>query len=630
MLHPSTKNSDPFGMHNLRFTLMCFSLLASIFQMFIVPSEAQVAQRIALVSNGKIKEGEVASNLRIRNKILLGSARNLVYRRAANGQIGISLQRGEGSFRLVAQNVIPELELAATSPGTFTMWDNNSTNPPVAATLQSGQMQVLATQWIAPSRWVKFRWSGTREPSAITLTHVTIGRLSEVVLPNPTPTIAPILPTVVPPIMRPTVIPTVHATPIPTLSFTVLPEPTPTLRPTATLEYTATPLTTPTPLSTQLACPGFIIEGFARETTGGCDGGVYEVTTLEDPPTAIPGTFRYGVQNLSGKRIIRFRVSGTIALRKDILILNGDLTIDGSSAPGAGVQFSGGTLIVSASNVILRHLRVLVGPYSQNPGKADNIRIVGDRGVWVENVVIDHCSMFWATDENISITDKSRKITVQWSIVAEGLYLSTHGKNDPHSMGALLHHDATQITFHHNLFAHNNYRNPQLASRGELEWINNVVYNTGSAAGILQTPEIGDENWLDAIGNYNKMGPNSDWAGSRYRFSWREGVVFGASHLYVSGNIDWNRTTHTQDESLVVAPYLRKWLSSIRLVQGSDVRITSASQAYQDVLNHAGATAPCRSPVDNRILEETRQGTGGFINFPSERGGWPDLTQGCQ
>jgi pectate lyase len=400
-----------------------------------------------------------------------------------------------------------------------------------------------------------------------------------------------------------------------------LPQPTATQIP--TLAQTATPS------PTSDSCPGFVIEGFARGTTGGCGGSVYTVTTLEDPATAVPGTFRYGVENLSGKRIIKFGVSGTLALRKDISIRNGDLTIDGSNAPGAGVQFSGGTLIVEASNVILRHLRILVGPYSQNPGKADNIRIAGERGFWVENVVVDHCSLQWATDENLSITGMARNVTVQWSIVAEGLYLSTHGKVDPHSMGALFHHDATRMTLHHNLFAHNNYRNPQLASRGTLEWINNVVYNTRSAAGILQTPEVGDENWLDAIGNFNKMGPNSDWAGARFRYSWREGVVLGISHLFVQGNFDWNRTSPLQEERAVVAPYLWKWLSSTRLVTGSEVAITSAAQAYEDVLAGAGATAPCRSPVDKRIIQETQQGAGGFINYPSERGGWPDLTQGC-
>jgi pectate lyase len=58
-------------------------------------------------------------------------------------------------------------------------------------------------------------------------------------------------------------------------------------------------------------------------------------------------------------------------------------------------------------------------------------------------------------------------------------------------------------------------------------------------------------------------------------------------------------------------------------------RVKTAAQAYEDVLAGAGATAPCRSPLDKRIIQETQQGAGGFIHYPSERGGWPDLTQGC-
>ena len=590
---------------------------------------AQPLQTITLSPSTKVKEGDVASNIRIRNKILFGGARNLTYRRTSNNQLGIALERGEGTFRLVAQNIISAIGITALSSGTFTLWDNNSANQPLVVTLQAEGSFILDPEWFYASRWVKFSWSAESQQSAVILTSLTLGRRSQVLLPTSTPSVVVIPPTRTPPVQQPTVAATLVPTPHPPIIPTVSPTISPTQLAAATQTPTSTQTASVSASPSNDNCPGFIIEGFAKGTTGGCGGNVYAVTTLDDPATAVPGTFRYGVQNLSGKRIIRFDVSGTLALRNDISIQNGDLTIDGSNAPGAGIQFSGGTLIVEASNVILRHLRIMVGPYSQNPGKADNIRIAGERGYWVERVVVDHCSMFWATDENLSITGMARKVTVQWSIIAEGLYLSTHGKVDPHSMGALFHHDATQMTLHHNLFAHNNYRNPQLASRGTLEWINNVVYNTRSAAGILQTPNVGDENWLDAIGNYNKMGPNSDWAGSRYRYSWREGVVFGISHLYVQGNFDWNRTNSLQEERAVVAPYLWKWLSATRLVTGSEVVISSAARAYEDVLAGAGATLPCRSSVDRRVAQETQLGTGGFINYPSERGGWPDLTQGC-
>lgn len=89
----------------------------------------------------------------------------------------------------------------------------------------------------------------------------------------------------------------------------------------------------------------------------------------------------------------------------------------------------------------------------------------------VYNIVIDHSSVSWAIDENISTwVDPSKPytihdITIQWNIISEGLYNSIHmdegaTMTDPHSMGAIFGQDAMKITVHHNIFAHNWGRNP--------------------------------------------------------------------------------------------------------------------------------------------------------------------------
>src|SRR5204862_1784907 len=76
------------------------------------------------------------------------------------------------------------------------------------------------------------------------------------------------------------------------------------------------------------------------------------------------------------------------------------------------------------------------------------------------NIVIDHCSASWATDENLTVTH-SDHTTVAWSIAAEGLDYTNSKQTPPnHSEGSLWGSEAPdgRATMHHMLYASNRLR----------------------------------------------------------------------------------------------------------------------------------------------------------------------------
>ncbi|MEQ8217974.1 MAG: hypothetical protein RH981_07055, partial [Arenibacter sp.] len=186
----------------------------------------------------------------------------------------------------------------------------------------------------------------------------------------------------------------------------------------------------------------------------------------------------------SGPRTVIFRVGGTINLSSGIVIKNPNLTIAGQTAPGGGILIKGGQFQISANNVIIRHIRFRPG--NGAGANQDALRIVSTNSSELKNIIIDHCSMSWATDENLGIgaINKSgvvSNITIQNSILAEAGY------------GSLVSHRTYDVTFYNNYFAHNSDRNvriggyadqdePKFALRAE--FINNIAYGMSYVSNI--------------------------------------------------------------------------------------------------------------------------------------------------
>ena len=231
------------------------------------------------------------------------------------------------------------------------------------------------------------------------------------------------------------------------------------------------------------AFPG--AEGFGANAKGGRGGDVYTVTNLD---SSGPGSFYQGVTTIpEAGRTIVFDVSGEIHLAGGIKtrITGNKLTIAGQTAPGDGILLRDGTLRISGDDIVIRHLRFRHG----KEGSGGNCIDLDSN---CENAILDHVSMAFGTDENISSFKRPpENLTMQWSLNAWGI--------ESHSCGGLW--DQNHATCHHSLWAHNYTRNPKARPGGLLEWTNNILFdwNIGFIMGDSDTPA----DWkANVIGNY--------------------------------------------------------------------------------------------------------------------------------
>lgn len=364
------------------------------------------------------------------------------------------------------------------------------------------------------------------------------------------------------------------------------------------------------------AFPG--AEGFGMYTTGGRGGRTIIVTNLNDDG---PGSLREAVQ-AGGTRTIVFEVAGTIALARPLIIREGNVTIAGQSAPGDGICLSNQPFIIDADNVIVRFLRFRLGDKSGHEGDA----ITGTRH---RDIIIDHCSMSWATDECASFYDNIN-FTLQWSIISESLNHSIHEKGD-HGYGGIW--GGMGASFHHNLLAHHNSRLPRFCGaryhghpeKEIVDFRNNVIYNW-----MNNSSYAGERGHHNIVGNYYKPGPaTTEDTRSRIVEPYRPYGKF-----FVADNVMDQSPDVTHDNWKGVACDSPDSVKASAPFTVAPVKTLEASVSFRRVLDHAGASIR-RDAVDRRIVEEVRMGTAhfgrnhkGIIDSQDDVGGWPHLEAG--
>jgi len=384
------------------------------------------------------------------------------------------------------------------------------------------------------------------------------------------------------------------------------------------------------------------IEGGGAAVTGGDGGSIYRVTRLDDakdPNTGLPqaGTLRYAV-NQTGVRRVLFTVAGTIHLTSELRIKTGSITIDGQSAPGDGICIADYPLVINADNVIVRFLRVRLGDVSNT--ESDAVSVNNATGV-----VLDHLSCSWSVDECVSCYG-NENFTMQYCIVSESLKESVHGKGN-HGYGGIW--GGRNASFHHNLLAHHDSRNPRFdhdyvnhTHIGPIDFVNNVVYNWGgnSAYGGEGSTKGGGGRHINFVNNYFKPGPSTN-SGVRTRLvdPWTScsncvdacGGSVAAPKIYLTGNTmsgssdvtadNWKGSTKSQS----VAGVSTRWTNGLTALKTEQ----TAEAAYNTVLEKAGCSFR-RDALDTRIVNDVKNGTGSLINTQSQAGGWPELQGGTR
>lgn len=384
------------------------------------------------------------------------------------------------------------------------------------------------------------------------------------------------------------------------------------------------------PAEPGIAFPGAV--GWAATTPGGRGGDILKVTSLEADG---PGSLRAALAH-DGRRTIVFEVGGVIDLGRQTLRIEAPfVTVAGQTAPSPGITLIRGGLDVATHDVVIRHLRI-------RPGEAG-----AERGSWGEdaistasasNLIVDHCSLTWATDENLSASGPrftgdspadwregtSRRITYSYNIIAEGLADSTHPKFE-HSKGSLIHDNVSDILIYRNLYAHNYERNPQFKGGVHGVIANNFVYDPGQRVVHynLMALEWGDVPFEDgrmtAVGNVMRAGPSTE-----------SPIAF----LMIGGHGDleyYGRDNVAVDRIGQPLPMIGRYATgSARIIEAAEpptwwdgLDVLPATDVERHVLENAGARPWDRDPHDIRVLANAAEGRGEIIDSQQQVGGYP-------
>lgn len=369
--------------------------------------------------------------------------------------------------------------------------------------------------------------------------------------------------------------------------------------------------------------------GWTHSLTGGKGGEIIPVRTLDSEGS---GSLREAI-NQSGPRIIVFEVGGVIDLNTHHLnIVEPFVSIVGQTAPSPGITIIRGSLVISTHDVLIQHITVRPG----EAGQSDNWEPDGISLNAAYHVAVDHCSITWAIDENLTASgprfegetlqewreNTSHDVTFSYNLIAEALSHSTHSKGE-HSKGTLVHDNVTNILLYKNLYSSNLDRNPLFKCGAQGVIANNFIFNPANyAISYALVPGEWDPHpyqtgLMTIVGNVFYYGEDTSYKAPFV-------YAFGPLELHLFDNI-------TQSFSDYEVPAISGLLINVKETTSPPIwpdsfSPTPSGEILEIIKNYVGSRPWDRTTIDQRIIEQTFNGTSRQIDNEAEVGGYPLAT----
>ncbi len=361
-------------------------------------------------------------------------------------------------------------------------------------------------------------------------------------------------------------------------------------------------------------------QGFGTDTRAGRGGQVRRVTNLD---ASGPGSLEDALGG-SGPRVVVFDVGGIIRRTAQLFISEPFITVAGQTAPPPGITITGAGLTITTHDVLVQHLRIRPGDAEDGPDPQDRdaLQIWGEEHPILTpvgsrrqtfNVVVDHCSLSFATDEILSTWFPTvHDVTISNCVLSHGLDRSLHPEGG-HSKGLLIGTGSRRVAVLRNVLAHNVDRNPIFTADSTSLIVNNVVYNPRQFPVAHYGERLCCPSRATVLANLLVPGPSTP-------------PGFPVLHVTDLSH----PSTRVQARDNAGGPLLAPGPGRIVDVTQPDVdvqplTVLPTGQLESTLSRSCGAYPAFRDSEDLLVMEDLRTRGGRIIDHPSEGGGVPDV-----